>query len=587
MENIRELIFKKALSNAYKHQGKASKEAVIRKVIFVKPELKSRIREILAIVDEVIEEVNSLSLEEQYNYLLVKYPDELKEEKIEEKKELPPLEEAEPGKVVTRFAPNPDGPLHIGNVRAMILSHEYARMYKGKFILRFEDTDPRIKKPLLHIYEDEKNDYEYIIKDLHWLGCYPDEIYIQSDRLKIYYDFAREFIKRGLLYSCFCNEEEIRKNRMLGLECIHRNRDPEESLKDFEEMIEGKLKKGVLRVKTDLKHPDPSVRDWIAFRIIDPKVYPHPRLETISSSLGHLPYLWPTYNFASSLDDHLMGVTHIFRAKEHMGNTVKQAFIYEGMVWKKPIVIHYGRIKFENVVLSKSKIIEGIKKNKFEGFDDVDLATISAFRRRGFLPKSIKDLILSMGIKPTEARISFENLHALNRKLIDPIVNRYFFVSKPVKVKLKMEESIKVKRQLHPSRKEFFEYELIPKDGYVEVFLDEPDLEENLEVRLIELGNFRIFKEGDSYIGIQLEDNSLEYSRRRKLKLIQWIYEGYSIDCEIKVPSYIIPSKKIHGKAEFEIAKLEPNTSLQFIRYFFAKLDSISDTKAILFYLHQ
>ncbi len=587
MEGLRELIFKKALSNAYKHEGKANKEAVIRKIIFEKPELKPRIREILPLVEEVIKEVNSLSLEEQYSYLLVRYPEELKKEKIEEKKELPPLEGAEVGKVVTRFAPNPDGPLHIGNVRALILSHEYARLYEGKFILRFEDTDPRTKKPLLHIYDDEKRDYEYIIRDLEWLGCNPDEVYVQSDRLKIYYDFAREFIKRGLIYSCSCSKEEIRKNRALGLVCTHRDRDPEENLRDFEEMLEGKLKEPVLRVKTDLKHPDPSVRDWIAFRIIDPKLYPHPRLETISSNLGHLPYLWPTYNFASSLDDHLMGVTHIFRAKEHMGNTIKQSFIYEGMGWKKPIAMHYGRVKFEGAILSKSKIIEGMKKGKFEGFEDVDLATIPALRRRGFLAKTIKDIILEMGVKPTEAQISFENLHAVNRKLIDPVVNRYFFVAEPVKVKLKMEKPIVVKRQLHPSRKEFFEYELIPKDGFVDIYIDKQDLKEEFEVRLIELGNFRIFKEKNSYTGFMLEDNSLEYARSKKLKLIQWVYEGYSVECEIKVPSYIVPSKKIHGKAEFEIKKLEPNTSLQFIRYFFAKLDAILDDKVILFYLHE
>jgi glutamyl-tRNA synthetase len=588
-EELKDLIFRKALSNAYKHEGKASKDAVIRKVIFLKPELRQRIREIIPLIEKIIAEVNSLSLEEQYNYLLAKYPEELKEEKIEAKRfELPELEGAELGKVVTRFAPNPDGPLHIGNIRAMLLSHEYARIYKGKFILRLEDTDPRTKKPLLHIFKDEKKDYEYILRDLEWFEAYPDEIYIQSDRLKIYYNIAEEMFKKGILYVCFCNKEEIAKNRAIGKACVHREREAEKNLSDFDKMIEGAYlnENAVVRIKTDLSHPDPSVRDWIAFRMINPKEYPHPRLDSIISYLGHLPYLWPTYNFASTVDDHLMGITHIFRAKEHMGNTIKQSYIYKAMDWKQPYTIHYGRIKFEGVVLSKSKIIEGMKKGIYEGFHDVDLATIISFRERGFLPRSIKQLILEMGTKPVEAKISFENLHAINRKIIDPIADRYFFVKEPVLVKIKLELPQKIKRQLHPSRQEFFEFQIIPENGYANIFLDRNDLKEDFEVRLMELGNFRIIKRDSFYEGFPLEDQSLEYAREKKLKLIQWVYQGYSLDCEVKVPSYIFGKKTITGKVEAQIEKLKPNTFVQFVRYFFAKFHSINEKVARFYYLH-
>jgi len=588
-EEIRELIFRKALSNAYKHEGKADLDAVIRKIIFLKPEIRKNIKEIIPIAKEIISQVNSLSLEEQYNFLIAKYPEELKEEKIEVKRfELPPLEGAEKGKVVTRFAPNPDGPLHIGNIRAMLISYEYARIYEGKFILRLEDTDPRTKKPILHVFNDEKRDYEYIIRDLEWFEAYPDEIYIQSDRLKIYYDLAREMFKKEALYVCFCSREEISKNRTIGRACKHRDKSIDENLKEFEEIVQGSYanEQPTIRLKTDLNHPDPSVRDWIAFRIIDPNQYPHPRIEVIESYLGFKPYLWPTYNFASTIDDHLMGITHIFRAKEHMGNTIKQSYIYKIMNWKQPHTIHYGRMKFEGAVLSKSKINEGIKRGIYEGFHDVDLATILSFRTRGFLPKAIKQVILEMGTKPVEAKISFELLHAMNRKIIDPIADRYFFVTEPRIVKLKIDKPIKVKRQLHPSRNDFFYFELNPKDGFINVYLSASDLQEDFEVRLIELGNFRIKKTGDYYIGEALDDQSLEYAREKKLKLIQWVGEDFCLDCIVKVPSYIFKKKLLEGKVEKQIEKLKPNTFLQFVRNFFVKFHAIEKGIAIFYYLH-
>lgn len=583
MEEIRELIFKKALSNAYKHEGKASKDAVIRKIIFLRPDLRQRIKEIIPLVEEIIEEVNRLSLEEQYNFLLARFPEELKEEKIEKRFELPKLEKAEEGKVVTRFAPNPDGPLHIGNIRAMLLSFEYAKLYKGKFILRLEDTDPRTKKPILHVYEDEIKDYEYILRDLEWFGAFPDEIHIQSDRLKIYYELAKQMIEKDAMYVCFCSQEEIKQRRAIGKECIHRSQGKEINIEFFDKIVLGEYyeKQPVLRIKTDLNHPDPSVRDWIAFRVIDPRQHRHPRIEKIIAYLGHEPYLWPTYNFASCIDDHLMKVTHVFRAKEHMGNTVKQSYIYKAMGWDMPVFIHYGRLKFEGAVLSKSKIISGIKSKIYEGFDDVDLATISSFRRRGFLPEAIKKVILELGYKPNEAKISFENLHAANRKIIDPIVDRYFFVSDPLVINLNIDKEFIVKRQLHPSRKEFFEYRIY---SFPKIYISKSDMSE--EMRLIELGNVKIKKEGKEYIAEMLEDQSLDYARRKGLKLVQWVYENYSIDCEVKVPSYLYKSKKIEGKAEAKIKELKPGTCIQFVRCFFAKLDKVSENKAYFYYLH-
>jgi len=186
-----------ALLNAIQHDGKAELKAVMTRVLAEHAELRKDARQVAEFAREAIEKVNSLSIEEQKSLLLSLKPSILEEEKKRkeskreiEKKELPPLPEADKYEtIVTRFAPNPDSALHLGSTRAIILSHDYARIYKGKFILRFEDTDPRLKKSALHLYE-------YIKEDLDWLSCRPDEIYYR----------CQGYIARG---RCMCNGQTL------------------------------------------------------------------------------------------------------------------------------------------------------------------------------------------------------------------------------------------------------------------------------------------------------------------------------------------------------------------------------------------
>lgn len=147
-DDIRNLVYKYALHNAYTHNGKANVNAVVSKIFAERPELRSKAKDIVEIAKELVNYVNSLDVESQKKELESKFPEMLEEKKREKesKKELPDIPVS--GVLVTRFAPNPDGPLHLGNARAAIISHEYARIYNGKFILRFDDTDPKTKKPI-------------------------------------------------------------------------------------------------------------------------------------------------------------------------------------------------------------------------------------------------------------------------------------------------------------------------------------------------------------------------------------------------------------------------------------------------------
>ena len=175
---LRELIRKAALLNAVSHDGKAQPGALVGKILGEKAELRSHVKELSSVINDVVLEVNNLLPAEQKAIVEKNWPETQKKEKPEEKR-LPPLPNADKySQIVTRFSPNPDCVLHLGSARAILLSHEYARMYKGKFILRFEDTDPKVKKPSLKFYGA-------IREDLKWLGCKVDEEFIKSVEVKI------------------------------------------------------------------------------------------------------------------------------------------------------------------------------------------------------------------------------------------------------------------------------------------------------------------------------------------------------------------------------------------------------------------
>ncbi|MGZ4850279.1 MAG: glutamate--tRNA ligase family protein, partial [Candidatus Bathyarchaeia archaeon] len=261
---LKEFIRKAALLNAVSHDGKAQAGALVGKVLGERYDLRSKVKELTAVINTVVNEVNRLSLTEQKAIVEEKWPETQKKEKAEEKK-LQPLSNADKyAKIVTRFSPNPDCVLHLGSARAILLSHEYARIYNGKFILRFEDTDPKIKKPSLEFYDS-------IRQDLKWLGCKVDEEYIQSDRLPIYYEYTERLVRDGNAYVCECPPEEFRKKILAKEPCPCRVLSEAENLERWHRMLNGGYVEGqaVVRVKTDLENPNPAVRDWPALRVID------------------------------------------------------------------------------------------------------------------------------------------------------------------------------------------------------------------------------------------------------------------------------------------------------------------------------
>jgi glutamyl-tRNA synthetase len=562
-EEVRGLALLYALENAVKHGGRALPQPVLSKLLGSKPELRPRARELLALVEKVVEEVNRMSPEEQRASLELLAGGGLPTRKAEERRpELPPLPRAEAGRVVTRFAPNPDFVLHLGSARPAVLSYEYAKMYNGRFILRFEDTDPKTKSPM-------REAYDLVREDLRWLGLKWDEEYIQSLRMEVYYEHARRLIEIGGAYVCTCSREEISRNRAAGVRCACASRPVEQQLELWERMLAGDFGEGeaVLRVKTDIRHPNPSVRDWIAFRVIDTERYPHPLV-------GSKYVVWPTYNFACAIDDHLMGVTHILRGAEHEINTIKQKYVYDHFGWEYPVAIHFGRLGIEGAILSKSKIREGIRAGLFTGFDDIRLATLRALRRRGILPEAIRDLMLHVGIRPSTARISLENLYALNRKYLEVRANRYMFVPDPVKLKLRAEGGALVARiPRHPSYPErgVRELRLDCSSGSCEVYVPGDDVakaQPGSELRLLGLANIRLLDASTAEV-VNLD---VDYAKSRKLPIIQWAPADTAVQARVladREGSLV----EVRGVTEPGAMELAEGEHAQFYRFGFVVLE--------------
>ena len=574
---LRELVQKAALLNALQHGGKAQAGALVGRIIGEKQELKTKAKELSSLINKVVNEVNSLSVEEQKRRVEEKWPEALKKEKLEEEKRLPPLPNADKyAQIVTRFSPNPDCVLHLGSARAIILSHEYARLYKGKFLLRFEDTDPKVKKPVLEFYDRIRD-------DLAWLGCKADEEYIQSDRLPIYYEYAERLLREGNAYVCTCQPEQFRKKTLSRKACDCRDLPATKNLERWRRMLEGDYGEGeaVVRVKTDLAHPNPAVRDWPALRIIDTEKYPHPRV-------GSKYRVWPLYNMAAGVDDHLMGVTHVIRGKEHLTNQVRQEYMYKYLGWKYPEAIHYGRLKITGAFLSKSKIVQGIREGAYTGWDDPRLATFAALRKRGITPDAIKKMIVDVGPKTADVTLSWENLYAYNRKILDPKSDRYFFVSEPIELKVKnVPKVFKAKLPLHPEKPErgFREYTVAPKGKTAAFWVAKRDAdaaETGKGIRLMELFNVKIESVNADSVEASFASQAYEEARKTKAKLIHWIPKGDEFPCQVVMPDAAVNE----GIAESACKKLKPDTVIQFERFGFVRVDE-NDAKLIAYFAHK
>lgn len=556
MNDLEKIIYKHALLNAAKHKGSANPGAVMGSIMSNEPELRSKAKEIGLMSGKIVSQVNALSPEEQASEM-EKYGVEVQEKKPKVKEtglqELPGAHE----NIVLRFAPNPSGPLHIGHSRAAVPNAEYVKKYGGKLILRIEDTDPK------RVFEPA---YEMIPEDLKWLGVNPDEIIYQSDRFEIYYDYARQLIEKGAAYMCTCDGAAFKELKDNCKSCPCRDNDVGENLELWDKFDEMETGEAVLRVKTDINHKNPAIRDWVAMRLVDEV---HPRLGTEYR-------IYPMMNFSVAVDDHLMGMTHVLRGKDHLANSEKQKYLYGHMGWDLPEFIHYGRLKMEDIALSTSKAKEGIENGTYSGWDDPRLGTLRAIERRGIQAKTIYDLIIEIGVKMADSAISWKKIYGLNRSLLEPITNRYFFCENPQLIEIDgySDGKVDIERPLHADHMDRGNRHL-PFDG--KTYLAQGDIAEGI-FRLMDAVNVNISGDEVTYHSTSFED-----AREVKAKIIQWVPVENNVNVKIVMDDASLKT----GLGEGALKDLKVGDIVQFERVGFARLDEIAGDELIFYYAHK
>jgi glutamyl-tRNA synthetase len=330
-----------------------------------------------------------------------------------------------------------------------------------------------------------------------------------------------------------------------------------------------------------LDHPNPAVRDWPALRIIDPKRYPHPRV-------GNKYRVWPLYNFACGVDDHLLRVTHIIRGKEHLTNQERQKYLYQHLGWEYPEAIHYGRLKIVGASLSKSEILRGVKNGRYKSWDDPRLATFAALRRRGIMPEAVRQMMIDIGPRPADIVLSWKNLYAHNRKLIDPIAKRFFFVQDPIKLIVKrVPDEFTVDVPLHPDHPELGSrrFEVNLKDDEASLLIskkDLPILKEEAVVRLMELFNFKAEMIDKDAVLATFHSRSYEEARNLSAPLIHWIPDGTGLPCSVVMPD----ASLLKGLVEDNLRGVRRGEAVQFERFGFVRVDEING-RILAYYAHR
>lgn len=420
-----------ALQNAVEYNGEAVAGSVVGRIMGMRADLRPHGRELAAAVAAAVAEANAFvaeqGLEAAQQELAAMAPELLEARpKAERRVGLPGLEDAEEGKVVLRFAPNPNGPLSFGHARGLVINGAYAERYKGTLILRFDDTDTVVKPPMPEAYDTIQQETEWL------LGRPADRVIIASDRIDVYHEHATTMIEQGFGYVCTCSAEAFREFRVGQTECPCRGESTNEHTTRWQGMLGGAYKPGeaVVRVKTGMDQRNPALRDWPALRLQDTVTNPHPRPEVASKH-----QVWPLLDFQSAIEDHLQGVTHIIRGKDLMDSTRKQTLLYEHFGWTYPNTMYWGRVKVhEWGGFSTSAMRKDIESGRYEGWNDPRLPTLSALARRGIQPSALRAFWLELAITQKDISVPLSSLFSHNTKAVDSTAPRLAFVRDAVRM---------------------------------------------------------------------------------------------------------------------------------------------------------
>ena len=325
--------------------------------------------------------------------------------------------------VHTRFPPEPNGYIHIGHAKSILLNYGLAQKYNGKFNMRFDDTNPT----------KEKEEFvESIKEDIQWLGAdWEDRLYFASDYFQQMYEAALKLIDKGKAYVCDLSSEEIREYRGTlkepGKESPFRNRSVEENRKLFQEMKEGKYQDGekVLRAKIDMASPNMNMRDPVIYRVAHME---HHRT-------GDQWCIYPMYDFAHPIEDAIEGITHSICTLEFEDHRPLYDWVVQELEYPvPPKQIEFAKLYLTNVVTGKRYIKKLVEEGIVDGWDDPRLVSIAALRRRGFTPESIKMFVDLCGVSKANSSVDYAMLEYCIREDLKLKRPRMMAVLDPVKL---------------------------------------------------------------------------------------------------------------------------------------------------------
>lgn len=547
---IRQLV----LENAVKYKGKADKKFVFGSALANIPEYRTKQTELHEILDKLVAEINALDIDTQKSELEKLNPNFFDKREKEERNIFAFLNIKEGDKVISAFPPSPEKYYHIGHAKAILLNYLLSQKYKGKFYLRFEDTNPENVLPEF---------YNIMLEDIGWLGVKWDQVQYASDYMDLFISSAEKLIKEGKAYMCFCSAEVASEKRNKKEECACRNHTIEENLKFWKELPNYPEGKAVLRLKIDMAHKNTRMRDPTIFRRIDK---PHPRI-------GSKYNIYPMYDFQNPVMDGYFNITHRFRTVEFEMASELHHYIRKTLGLYDTYTYEFSRFNLEGMESSGRVIREKVNSGELIGWDDPSLPTLRALKRRGFTPEAIKQLVIESGItKAAGSTLTWDTLIKYNKRILNDTSKRFFFIKESVEIKVEGDKERTFSLEMHPNlplgKRDF-------KSNGV-YFLEKEDIDsfkDKTLVRLMDNINF-IYDAKTKTCKFHSEDYLSFKNFSGEKKIIHYLPTNEKQLYQITI--FMPDHKMLKGPAEKNIETLKVGEIIQFERFGFCRLDSIT-----------
>ncbi len=556
-EEVLAAIEKGVLLNATRHGGKADVGAVVGRVLAEFSDLRNNPGVVARAAQEAVRKTNALSIADQEAMRKERFGGPEAAPAREERTGLRPLQNAVKGRACFRLPPEPSSFMTIGHAMAFNVIYLYKQMYEGELWLRFEDTNP--KKVALQYYDSFR-------KGISWLGIECDREKNISDDMGLMYEHGEDLIKRGAAYACACDTQKVKQLRFEGKACEHRGAPEEKNVRIWEELVAKKHKEGeyVVRFKGDMQSLNYSLRDPNVFRTID---HPHPLTGARYS-------LWPTYDLANTIEDEVCGVTHILRSSEF--HTDLQALIRDTLKLRRVEVVQFSRYNFKGTPVHKRLLRPLVESKMVSGWDDPRMPTVEGVRRRGVIPQAIRDFTIQVGYTSAEHEFDWSLLLSLNRKLLDPVSRRLFFVPDPVEIAVEGAPDKTVDIPYHPQSQ--LGSRSIKTSGRFNVpRADMASMGTGTTFRLMDLYNVELTSAAPRFLGRYAGEDLIQGSRK-----VQWV-AGKGTEVRVLVPGALFDErgefvkdslKEVHGMAEESFSDVKVGEIIQFPRFGFCRLDS-------------